>query len=799
MKFNYLQFRKLRVALMVLTVAWGSALFAQPANDICSNAISINVAANVAACVWTSGTTVGVADGAAQVGPKVPCSTVAYRDDVWYKFSVPAGANKSTITVKVEVGSVPTDMTAVGIAVYSSQDCSASNSPLACTNFAAGADSKVTFGVSCGQDYLVRVYSATGTAADYKIGEGTFRVCSYFDDDPNLGTILWGANGEGSFNGSLGNWTAISNGTCSAVPLWFWSKDVMCTKGAYHTGGGIINSLSACNGAACFDSDFDDNKGTAGAFGTGICPAPQSGMLESPVIDLSGFSNVSGVSLVFSQALRQFQSQYFVEYSIDGGTNWTSIEINTATEDPVLYAVNGPHVNNVRRIFLPGAQGSAQLKVRFRYEANYYYWIIDDVFITARENYNTRVNPFYAIAGNKIWQRDQLEGFGGLADVANIGGKTAKNVKLKLEISDPNGIIWTDQLNYADILSDTVVQNLPMPGTFTHPNKNLVKYTGKYTVSADSTDFDLSDNTRNFDWAVSDTLMSKDNSNPVSGGVRPSSNNNFTWGNIYHIVNGKSSTGKQLRCNYVDIGISNPDQLTGASILAWVYKWVDANNDQIVQETERTTLGYAQYDFVAGEAANTLYSLPIVDFLLFTPGINLEDNTDYIVAAQYSAPADNNTLNCFISSDGTIDYSAHDLRTTLPGFGPSRQSHVLDVGNTGVINVGTFTGGTVPVVRMHITEATSTNEPQLDIANTVVLSPNPAAYDLNVKINLVKDAKLVKMNVVDINGKVVLTKELNNIKSTTETFNVANLANGTYLLNLSSDAGVRSVKFVVAK
>jgi len=787
---------------MVLTVAWGTALFAQPANDICSNAISIDIAANAAACVWTNGTSVNVADGAAQVGPKVPCSTNAYRDDVWYKFSVPAGSNKSAITVKVEVGSLPSDMSAVGIAIYSSQDCSANNTPVSCFNFIAGADSKITFGAICGTDYLVRVWSATGTAADFKIGEGTFRVCSYFDDDPNQGTILWGANGEGSFNGGLAPWTGVSNAPCAAVPLWFWSKTTMCTKGAYigTGGGGVINSLSSCNGAACFDSDFDDNKGVQGAFGTGICPSPQSGMLESPVIDLSGFPSVSGVSLVFTQALRQFQSQFFVEYSLDGGANWPfSIEINTVAEDPVLYAVNGPDVINTRRIVLPGAQGAANLKVRFRYEANYYYWIIDDVFITARENYNVRVNPFYAISGNKIWQKDQLEGFGGLADVINIGGKTAKNVKLKLEIADPNGIIFTDQLDYGDIQSDTLVQNLPMPGTFNHPNKNQVTYQGLYTVSADSTDFDLSDNTRLFDWTVSDTLMSKDNSNPVTGGVRPATDNNFLWGNIYHIVNGKNSNGKQLVTNFVDVGVANPEELEGATIFAWIYKWADTNEDQTVQETERTTLGYAQFTFPAGESSNTLYTLPIFDFLTFNPGIKLEDNTDYIVAVQYTAPADNTLLNCFISSDGTIDYSAHDLRTTLPGFGPVRQSHVLDVGNTGTFNVGTFTGGTVPVVRMHVTEGTGTNEPQLDAANTVVVAPNPVANDLNVKINLVKDAKTVKINIVDINGKVVLARELSNIKSTTETFNATDLANGTYLLNLSTDAGVRSIKFVVAK
>lgn len=781
---------------MVLSVAWGTALFAQPANDVCSNAISLNVAADAASCVWTNGTTLNTVDGATQASPKSPCSATFVRDDVWYKFSVPSGSNKTAITVKVEVGSVPTDMQSVGLAIYNSIDCSTTNVPISCINFAQGDDAKITLSLSCGADYLVRVWSSTGTAADWKIGQGTFRVCTYFDDSANQGTILWGANGEGSFNGGLAPWTAASS-SCNNFPLWFWSKDVMCTKGAFSAGGGVISSLSSCNGAACFDSDFYDSGGTSP--GTGTCLAPQSGTLTSPLIDISGFPNVTGVTLVFTQALRQFQSTYFVDYSLDGGANWTAIEINTAAEDPVNYVANGPHVINTRRIFLPGAQGSSQLKVRFRFEANYYYWIIDDVFITARESYNTKVNPFYAISANKIWQKDQLEGFGGLADVANIGAKTAKNVKLKLEIADPNGIIFTDVLNYGDIAPDSVIENKPMPGTFNHPNKNTTLYQGLYTVSADSADFDLSDNTRLFDWEVSDTLMSKENTNPVSGGVRPSSDVNFTWGNIYHITNAKNSAGKKLVCNYVDIGISNPNDLAGATLFAWVYKWADTNDDGIVQDAERITAGFSQFDIPAGEAANTLYSFPVSDFNTLNPGVYLEDNTDYIVVAQYSAPSDNTTLECFISSDAATDYSAHDLRTTLSGFGPSRPSHVLDVGNTGTFNTGTFTGGTVPVVRMHITEATGTTEPQLDPANTVVIAPNPVSTDLNVKINLVKDASVIKVNVMDINGKVVLAKEFNNIKSIAETFNVSNLTNGTYMFNVSTDAGARSVKFVVAK
>ena len=435
---------------------------------------------------------------------------------------------------------------------------------------------------------------------------------------------------------------------------------------------------------------------------------------------------------------------------------------------------------------------------------NYYYWIIDDVYITEREAYNTKVNPFYSIATNKEWQKDQLTCFGGLADIANIGSKDAGNVKLKLEIFDAtNTSIWQDNLDYGAVSADSVIENVPMLNNFCIPNTTPGDYKAVYSVSADSTDFDLSDNTQSFTWSVTDSVMAKDGLGAaMTGGVRPSTDVNFAWGNIYHVENDKNSAGEQLYCNYMNVGISNPDLLTGATIFVWLYKWDNINDDAIAQVDERTTVAYTQYDFPAGEAANTLYTLPMYDFVTFDPGVALEPNTEYIAAVQYSAPADSPDLALFVNSDGFIDYTATDLRTTLPGAGPVRFSHILDVGNTGVYNCNTFTGGTTPVVRMHITNEhiiIGTKEPKLDDANIVVVAPNPVVYDLNVKINLITEATSAKINITDISGKEVLTRNLNNIKSSTETFNVSTLPNGTYFVKFITEKGVRTVKFIIAR
>ena len=802
MKFNYLQLTKIRSFRYLLFFAFvlsAGFVIAQPANDKCSGASTIIVANDSASCVMTSGTTIGTTDGSLDQGPTSPCSVNFVRDDVWYKFKIPAGSDEKSVIVSIDYGSLSTDIKAVGIAIYNSLDCSTSNNPFNCFNFVAGAKVELPISGGCNQDILVRVYSAEGTAGNWQTGQGTFRICAYLKDNVSKTPILWGANGEGSFDGGLNGWTTGGD-LCNTdvepnFSLWEWRKDADSHGPLW--GGQIIGSQTACNGAMLFDSDFLDS------LGKGDCLVQQEGWLESPTIDLSGFT-VSGVTLEFHQKVTQYQSKYYVEYSIDNGKNYTSIEINQDVEPFTTATPPGvdPTVDEIRRVALPDVAGNSQVRIRFRIEANYYYWLIDDVKIVEREAYNLKINDFYAVAPYKLWQKDQLEGFGGLVDVANNGAEVAINTLLKLEIKNENGnVIFTDLLDYDNIPPNTTIENVPMPGTFIHPNMNTVMYTGEYSLYQDSTDFDYSDNYKSFDWYVTDSIFAKENSSVLGTGIRAASSVNFTWGNIYHIVNDHNSTGWQLGTNYVDVGVSNPDELADASLFIYMYKWDNANNDDIIDESELQTVGFNQIEFDGTDAPNTLFTVPIFDFTTFEQGINLTSNTDYIIAIQYTAPSDNPTLALFINSVDTLDYGATDLRTTVVPGAKARFSHVLDAGNTGTLTPTTFNGGNVPVIRMHITTSIidATNEPKLDEANSIIIAPNPVRDFLNVKLDMVELVENASVSIVDMNGKTIQTRELKDIKSATESFNVSDLSDGNYIMNFKSTAGSRSMKFIITK
>jgi hypothetical protein len=79
------------------------------------------------------------------------------------------------------------------------------------------------------------------------------------------------------------------------------------------------------------------------------------------------------------------------------------------------------------------------------------------------------------------------------------------------------------------------------------------------------------------------------------------------------------------------------------------------------------------------------------------------------------------------------------------------------------------------------------NDVSANSATTV--SPNPATDMINVSLNNVNSLKLV-----DINGRVVYSENVNNKNNTT--INMSNLAKGIYSLQVITSTGVETKKVV---
>jgi hypothetical protein len=794
----------LRSLLPVLFAIGAVSVFAQPpGNDKCADAFVLDVAASKAVCNPQEGDTRNTIDGNLDNIPA--CSVNFKRDDVWYKFVAPDAENGWTI--EFEFGTKDSDINRVGFAIYASCDATPANQPLFCA--VEKADRQLLVDVcpalTPGTEYLLRVWSAEGLDPNWQEGWGTFRICAY-ENDPIVGEVIWGDNsGEGDFAGGINDWTAVGIscfGGNAANANWVWGPIGSALSGAYATGQ-VLGSKTYCNGAMVFNSDFLDNNGVAGAFGSGPCPAPQEGALVSPLIDISAFS-AENVSLEFHQNLRQFQSRYYVGYSLDGGQNWIDVEINQE------FPVNSNHINEVKRVPMPGAAGAANLRVRFRVEANYYYWVIDDVRIIERERDNMRLNDFKAIAPNAIWHFDQFTSFPALVDVENIGAGAQTGVMVDYTIRNSAGdVVYNATKDFGTMASDSLAENVPFDECVVLPaDLPLGLYVGTYTVSSDNPDFDPSNNSQSFAFVVDNVRMSKEFllQGSAYSGLRPSANLSYTMGNYYYIVN-----GDEYEVCQIELGLSNANALTPSAlgtqafVVVSLYEWNDLNNDGDAQFNtgELLPVGVAELAFQDGDPASTIFTLDMLETTNFEGCVRLRDNTAYILAMEYTVPPGLDAP-LFMLMSRDFNYSATRF-ATHPAFldlcEPQYGEFIAVGSGASQLNNGAFNSGEVPVLRLLLTGDTSVDEPENTIAQQVTMSilPNPVSDVLRVDFGFAVTYEQVNLRVTDITGRMIFSENIAGMEQTSWTRNVSHLANGTYMITVTTPNGVTTERFMVQR
>ncbi|MBX7094696.1 MAG: T9SS type A sorting domain-containing protein [Flavobacteriales bacterium] len=173
---------------------------------------------------------------------------------------------------------------------------------------------------------------------------------------------------------NAGNWNIATTGQGT----WEIVTTMPTQQGQYM---GNMASTTAANGFATFNgvqyliNGVVDPQSTTLTYGT--------------VIDLSAHA---AVTVDFEQRYRPFNSdQTFVEVSTDGGTTWTSFELNTQ------YAVNATAVQNTISQNISAVAGNnATVTIRFRWEetsgddqyGSGYGWCVDDFSVNTAPNDN---------------------------------------------------------------------------------------------------------------------------------------------------------------------------------------------------------------------------------------------------------------------------------------------------------------------------------------------------------------------------------------------------------------------------
>ncbi len=788
---------------------------AQPTNDDCSNAIPLEIAADEASLQMIDGDTRNTVDATMVADAPWVCSASWYADDVWYTVTLgdEVPANGITIRVAFDQAGNPDDVIGIGMALYY-EGCNAENFPFVCySNRPGRTESRINEPcMAPNQTFLLRIFSSGSPLND----AGTFRIGVYeTPEEPSTDNILWSG---GQFDGGLDGWTTFdsicTNDTQEA--LWTWNTVGIAFGGS--CGIGTITSNSNCNGAMVFASDALDNPdgGPCGG-GGGECPAPQYGELISPLIDISAY-DVDGISLKFEQSLRQFGSSYFVAWSIDEGLTWERKQIN-------IDVPANAGANRVERVFLPGVAGNESLQIKFEHNANYYYWIIDDVELVETPAHDMSVNPFFAIPNYESIPASQVEPIYFLADIQNRGAFDQEDVNLNiLIVNNTDGSeVYAADLNYGTITADSTAENIPFADSWTPPAIPGT-YRGTYTITTSSNDpeFNLLDNTRSFTFNVieEEGVFSKSGEGEGTGslGINPAlwdtgAPRSYGMGNFFHIEKGTTTLGEQLYCNSILFAMDNPEDVIDEELTIWLYKWTDANTDAVAQESELIPSGVTTYRITAEDVSQEEIQVAIANFTDLMPGVALEDNTDYIAMVQYIAP--NPILDLRLSSSTARDYGAQrymqrpTTAATNPGLGVGNPRYTTIFGNppdgefsSGVeYSTNSFGGNTVPIIKMNISTNpvydTTTTTNNLGIINLVTIYPNPSNDILQVEVELTKTSKNAAIRIFDVNGNEISIKRIQNLKNQLFRYDVSNFANGTYFLNVLTDDGVKVEKFIV--
>ena len=150
--------------------------------------------------------------------------------------------------------------------------------------------------------------------------------------------------------------------------------------------------------------------------------------LISPIIDLSDVQNE--VNLRFEQMAMfagSLPSNYpfitTISQSIDGGNTWLdTILINESIRFNELH-------ESVEEISMCGLAGQSNVRLRFTFAGDLYFWVIDDVVLIEKQPDKFEIKSnFFARTPNFQFPASHVEPVRFLADIENIGSNDVENV-----------------------------------------------------------------------------------------------------------------------------------------------------------------------------------------------------------------------------------------------------------------------------------------------------------------------------------------------------------------------------------
>ncbi len=315
---------------------------------------------------------------------------------------------------------------------------------------------------------------------------------------------------------------------------------------------------------------------------------------------------------------------------------------------------------------------------------------------------------------------------------------------------------------------------------------------GTYNVEFTS---NMSDDVLSQPFAITEHTFAPDNGN-ILGGVGPSDDAFINSYNLTYNSGSLSYMGADGgAATYATFGLANAEALyTGdaaSDLVSVVVYQGDADGDGIVDLTntfdDLIPVAIGEYTIQGTEGADQLLDVPLLA-LDGSPMVNLEANMPYYTTIQYSG---------LIAGTGVAPQF---LGTSAPNY----PSIIANQGLTTPLFLDALYSGWTGLAL--VTRLQMDGYAPVDVSTNEVLesaklsvTPNPATDFVNVEFNLEEQSDNVRIRLLNIEGRLMQSIELNKVTSYNYQLNVQDLVAGTYILSITTPEGSRAEKLIITK
>jgi hypothetical protein len=586
------------------------------------------------------------------------------------------------------------------------------------------------------------------------------------------------------------DWTnsPVSSGTPDSTQLavWKWTTNEGLPGSNFWLDFYHLRSPTAQNGFLIFDAAILDAGPNSYTDNAGPVQSPFVSDVISPVIDCS---DLQTVALSFHQELYSNPASTSIGVSKDGGLTWEFLPIN---EDVSGFAGGTKDYNSVQTINLTkyGA-GEPSFRFCFRYDGDYYYWLIDDVKLSELPEHDLAITNVRYPLTSYAQPASQINGdtlkFG--MSVSNLGRTDETEVIMKYSVLDTSGqIYFADSVSKTSFLS--VIKDLPFEFSTVYVPEDLMpgQYMVRYEVYvAGEKDFTPVSNVAELPFEVTEGLFSKSYGDYYGSVDWGAGDGSFKMGNLYTTALNSSETlvatkaimavDRESSTNLVDIVPVKLYEVKPEVGPDWSGFDINSDNSLILR-------GVGDYLF-GDEPFFEKVEVALLNAETLEEGVVLNPGRRYILVAEFLG--DNASLG--MQMNNKISYEPESTIAWGSGF------NQWLIGSAGGFPTSDF--GFVPIMDMVVETQQATNTERTPLpSSSMTLAPNPASDHLFIDFNFEKPTDFV-LSVINAQGQVVQRSAYKSGLRERVEMDVNGWTPGVYFLRLVSRDGQLVKKVVV--